>query len=339
MIPESDNSSFCGDSLPVSDPRDLRATVILLCYNQESKIRAAMESVLRQRCPYRFEILVADDDSSDRTRVICEEYAARYPGIVRLLPPHPNKGIVDNYFDAVLNARGEYVADCAGDDRWEDPDRLRRSIEALDADASLSVVFTDTVLVRENVDGSETALRIMGDEVLPERVAGKDILLRVLNHTTALPYVLSSALFRRSPVVDALSATPDILRCHAAGVEDVPLIAFLATKGDALHLPVVGYRYYIGGESASNNLSAQKDYRFVAGITSMVRRLGKHYGLKPSQQHDHFREKFNYMAAQVRRSGDRTLMTDFNARLREWPFSLPLRGRIHLLLSRLGYRR
>lgn len=88
------------------------ATVILLCYKQESTIRRAIESVLRQRCRYSYEILVADDASPDATRRICEEYATRYPETVRMLPPAPNKGLVDNYFDAVLASRGKYVADC-----------------------------------------------------------------------------------------------------------------------------------------------------------------------------------------------------------------------------------
>ncbi len=310
------------------------ATVILLCYKQESTIRRAIESVLRQRCRYSYEILVADDASPDATRRICEEYATRYPETVRMLPPAPNKGLVDNYFDAVLASRGKYVADCAGDDEWVDPSRLERCIEILEADKELSVAFTST----ETVCGD----RITGGHDSPQeapgsRISGAVLLHRVLDHTNSIPYVLSAALYRRVPVVEALSVTPGILRCHDGGVEDIPLIAFLGSIGDAMKVDMTGYRYYIEGESISNNLSAEKDYWFTARVSSMTCRLGRHYGLPLSAQRHHYREKFNYMAAKARQSGSKALITDMLRRRREWGMPLPPKAVIHTLLALAGW--
>ncbi|MDE5840530.1 MAG: glycosyltransferase, partial [Muribaculaceae bacterium] len=167
------------------------ATVILLAFRQKDTVARAMESLLRQECPYRYEILVADDGSADGTRETCARYAAIYPDIVRMMPEAPNKGLVDNYFDAVEAASGKYIADCAGDDEWLDPMRLRRQIEALEADASLSAVCCD-VEVFNNRDGrSEVKVgSIFQGSEAPELADGPTVLKGALDSVSGLPFIL-----------------------------------------------------------------------------------------------------------------------------------------------------
>ena len=93
-------------------------SVIVICYNQEKSIAAALDSVLRQDESVPFEIVIGDDASIDHTREICQGYAYKYPDKVRLLPQEPNLGLVKNYFRCLKACRGEYISDCAGDDEW-----------------------------------------------------------------------------------------------------------------------------------------------------------------------------------------------------------------------------
>lgn len=314
------------------------ATVILLSYQQKDTVSRAIESLLRQKCRYRFEILVADDGSSDGTREICSDYAGRYPDLIRMLPPAGNKGLVDNYFDAVEAASGLYVADCAGDDEWLDPCRLERQIEALDADPSISAVCSGVEVYDAASGRSEinNGCFFRNQELVePQRISGREVLRAALDSVAGLPFVLSGALYRRLPAVRILADNPAILRCHDGGVEDIPLICVLAEAGDILFLPIVGYRYYIDGESLSNNLSYEKQYRFCAAVSTMVRRLGKHYGLEPRDQMDFFKAKFLYMASLARLSGNKGLLADFEKRRSDWPLPLPFKARLHLLLLRL----
>lgn len=316
-------------------------TVILLCYNQELTVGRAIESVLRQRCDFGFEVLVADDASTDNTRSIAEEYVRKFPDRVRLMPRHANKGIVDNYFDAVMAARGKYIGDCAGDDEWLGESRLSMQAATLKEHPDVAAVCTEVECVNADrgrcsiMRGSLFASAPEGEMI---KVAGREVTKEVLNHTDALPYVLSGALYRRDPVMKLLEEDPEILRCHDGGVEDVPLIAALGEAGDLMYLPIRGYRYYIDGESASNNLSFRKEYLFTARVASMVRRLGKHYRLEVEDQLRYFNTKFPYMAAQVRHAGDRELLKDIEKRLKEWGLKMPLRGRIHLIAARIGGR-
>ncbi|MDE6649425.1 MAG: glycosyltransferase [Muribaculaceae bacterium] len=315
------------------------ATVILLTYRQKDTVARAMESLLRQECPYRYEILVADDGSPDATREICAQYAAIYPDIIRMMPESPNKGLVDNYFDAVEAAEGRYVADCAGDDEWLDPMRLQRQIDALEADASLSAVCCD-VEVLNTADGSSevTAGKVYEGSGTPEFADGATVLKGALDSESGLPFILSSALFRREPLMALLRTHPEVVRCHDGGVEDIPVISALGASGGVLRLPFVGYRYYIDGESLSNSRSDERQYRFTARVSDMVRRLGDFYGMEPKDQITFFNAKFSYMAGLARRANDPALAADLKRRLPLWRLPLPLKARLNLLLLKLKSR-
>lgn len=318
----------------------VKATVIILTYNQEGSIRRAIESVLRQRCDFKYEILIADDGSHDLTRQICQEYAELYPELIRIMPKAPNKGIVDNYFDALCEAKGDYIGDCAGDDEWLCDTRLHQQVEVLEMDTSLSAVCSDVEEVKkENNKEFRSILHgtlfANASAAEPSRIEGAVVLRELLTYTKRLPFILSSSLYRKSGVLKLLSTNPEVVRYREGGIEDIPIIAALGATGDILHIPMIGYRYYIDGESASNNLTHDKEYEFHARVTSLMRKLGDYYGLTPRDQYGYFREKFIYLATQIRHSGNPALIDDLRRRLKEWDLRLPLRGEIHLLLFKI----
>lgn len=315
---------------------DLKATVIIITYNQEDTISRALESVLHQKCQYPYEILIADDCSADGTRRICEEYARRYPDKIRLMPEMPNRGLVGNYFDAVDAARGEYISDCAGDDEWLYSYRLSNSIEALDADKSLSAVFTDVELV--DIESGKAWLASEDDDrnmYMKPRVKGADVLLGVLGAHKGLPYTLSAALYRKSSLDKVYKTHPEMVRCPESGIEDVPVIAALASVGDAAYLPITGYRYYITQGSVSNNVKDfVKTYWFYARVLSVVRKLGEFYGIPKEKLKNFFNDKISYIAAQARHGRRPDLAEDLEERRKEWGFRLPPVARVQLAILR-----
>lgn len=317
----------------------MKASVIILTYNQESTIGRAIESVLRQRCRHEFEIVVADDCSPDATRQVAEEYARRYPDKVRLMPKMPNRGLVGNYFDAFENCRGEYISDCAGDDEWLDDSRLERQIDALDADRSLSVVFCDVEECEIFPDGGRrVALHSSMSRrriYMQDHLKGEWLLPRVLNHTKELPYTLSAALYRRYSLMKVYEEQREIVRDPEGGIEDVPVIAALASIGDAAYLPIVGYRYYISGESVSNNLSYDKEFWFTLRTTLLTSRLASHYGVSLNDVKDHVRLKINHIASQARHAGRKDYAVLVRDCARRWGVGLPLKARLNLLLLQL----
>lgn len=119
-----------------------KVSVIVCTYNQEHSIGRALDSILSQEVSFPYEIILADDCSSDRTPEICKIYQSRHPKIIRLFLNQRNKGIVDNYFDCIEECKGEYIADLAGDDEWIANDKLQKQADILDSDPSIVLCHT-----------------------------------------------------------------------------------------------------------------------------------------------------------------------------------------------------
>ena len=58
---------------------DILLSVIIIFYNQEKYVRQTLESVLSQKTDFKFEILMGDDNSTDKTTDILKEYSEKYP--------------------------------------------------------------------------------------------------------------------------------------------------------------------------------------------------------------------------------------------------------------------
>lgn len=101
----------------------VRASVVLLTYNQEAFVKEALQSLLDQDID-DLEIVVSDDASKDGTWRMLTDMAAHYKGPKRLLLNQnaTNIGLTANYEAAFALTSGEVVFSAAGDD-VSTPDR------------------------------------------------------------------------------------------------------------------------------------------------------------------------------------------------------------------------
>jgi glycosyltransferase involved in cell wall biosynthesis len=106
-------------------------SVVIPVYNEERHIAACLDSVLAQDYPAdRYEVVVADGGSDDRTREIVQEITTRHPN-VRLID-NPGRLQAAGLNRAILASRGSVIARQDGHAEWA-PNHLRRSVELLDA--------------------------------------------------------------------------------------------------------------------------------------------------------------------------------------------------------------
>jgi len=114
------------------EPRSERypfVSVVIPVYNEERHIEACLASVLDQDFPDdRYEVIVADGGSTDRTRVIVEAVAAQHAK-VRLID-NPGRTQAAGLNQAILASNGEFIARQDGHAEWT-RQHLRRSIELL----------------------------------------------------------------------------------------------------------------------------------------------------------------------------------------------------------------
>jgi glycosyltransferase involved in cell wall biosynthesis len=75
-----------------------------------------------QKTTFPYEIIIADDCSTDGTSAICAEYAAKYPDKIRHIRGEYNVGGVENERRAIEAAQGEYVARSLEDYLHRHPD-------------------------------------------------------------------------------------------------------------------------------------------------------------------------------------------------------------------------
>ena len=93
-------------------------SVVTITYNHAPYIAKCIEGVLMQQVNFPMEFIIAEDCSTDGTRTICEEYAAKYPDLIRLITSEHNVGYNPNELRAMKAVRGKYIAYCEGDDYW-----------------------------------------------------------------------------------------------------------------------------------------------------------------------------------------------------------------------------
>ncbi|SRR6266568_8537904 len=113
--------------------RSLKVSVGMITYNHAEFIARALDSVLMQRVPFDYEIVIGDDCSTDRTQDIIQDYQRRWPDRIRPFFYDKNIGMSRNFKRSLESCRGEYVAILEGDDYWTDPDKLQIQAEYLDA--------------------------------------------------------------------------------------------------------------------------------------------------------------------------------------------------------------
>jgi glycosyltransferase involved in cell wall biosynthesis len=110
-----------------------KVSAFVLTHDHVDWIGAAIESAVEQRPPFEFEVLVADDFSTDGTRELVREYEERHPDRVRTFLPDRNLGVEGIWLAAARQCRGEYIALLDGDDYWTNPEKLSRQAALLDA--------------------------------------------------------------------------------------------------------------------------------------------------------------------------------------------------------------
>ncbi len=128
-----------GEPTPGSSGSPPRVTFGLPVRNGEDSISRCLDSILAQDFA-DFEIVICDNCSTDRTREILDDYAAR-DDRVRVSLNEENVGLVENFNRVFRLARGEYFRWVGADD-WVEPGYTTACVEALEHDPEAIVATT-----------------------------------------------------------------------------------------------------------------------------------------------------------------------------------------------------
>lgn len=132
---------------------DISVSVCCITYKHEAFIAETIESIVKQKTDFKFKLIIGEDKSPDNTRKICEEYAAKYPDLIELLPSDRNYGMMGNFIRTLQACKSKYTAVCEGDDYWIDEYKLQKQVDFLEQHPDFSLCFSDIGTI--NADGSE----------------------------------------------------------------------------------------------------------------------------------------------------------------------------------------
>ncbi len=125
----------------------MKISVIIISYNQKDYLVEAIESVLNQTLqPY--EIIIADDCSSDGSQSLIKEYVKQYPNLIRAFYHKQNRGIPENRNSALERVEGHLITFLDGDDRFL-PRKLELELETFKKHPEASIIFSNIYYVDE----------------------------------------------------------------------------------------------------------------------------------------------------------------------------------------------
>ncbi|TAD87021.1 MAG: glycosyltransferase, partial [Bacteroidetes bacterium] len=114
-------------------------SVLVLTYQHAPFIAQCLDGILAQKTSFDVEIILGEDDSTDGTRAICQDYAQQYPHQIRLFLRHEKDKTYlrgrklgrENLFQSMAAARGTFLAFCEGDDYWTDENKLENQVQLM----------------------------------------------------------------------------------------------------------------------------------------------------------------------------------------------------------------
>lgn len=130
--------------------RPVKVSAMIVAYNHERFIGAAIEGFLLQKTDFPCELVVVDDCSTDGTREVIQRYWEKWPDRIRVLLNRHNLGARASIVRAYRACRGQYVAPTDGDDYWVCPDKLQRQADFLDSHPACALCFHSVTAVWED---------------------------------------------------------------------------------------------------------------------------------------------------------------------------------------------
>ncbi len=243
-------------------------SVTMVAYNVSPLIRQAIESVLRQKTNFPFELVIGEDCSTDGTREIILEYRDRYPNTIRVVSSDKNVGLVKNYIRTMKACRGKYIAFCDGDDFWQNTEKLQKQISHLEAHSTCGLVYSDYDV---HFTGSGRTINnfikhrkwdMPQDWTVSEFIAcGGDSSLGILTCNTVI----------RSELYKLISESDPFLHqsCHFLLV-DTQIWAEIASISSVHFIPESMATYNITSESATRSGDPKKRLRFAMSNAELM---------------------------------------------------------------------
>jgi len=115
---------------------EILVSISCVTYNHEEYIEKCLASLVMQETTFKYEILVHDDCSTDKTQEVVRKFEKKHPELIKPIYQTENqwsKGLSVTFTYQYPRAKGKYIAICEGDDYWIDPLKLQKQVDFMES--------------------------------------------------------------------------------------------------------------------------------------------------------------------------------------------------------------
>ena len=240
-------------------------SVHLITYNNEKYIEATIESILKQKVNFNYEIIVGDDCSTDGTLTIIENYKNKYPKLFKVFKNESQLGILKNFKQTLDKCSGNFVFPLAGDDLLKHENTLQKMVDVISKDASLG--FVDCGFDKYYENSNKTIQFANKKSIEFNKLDYKKAILLgeispigiCFNRTLLLKYVDFKTYINKNITID-----------------DYPILVELVmnTNFERINKPLVVYRIY------DDSFSHEKDFEKQYFLANQMKNLFDYFSEK-----------------------------------------------------------
>lgn len=232
-------------------------SVAVLVYNHEKYIRKALDSILMQEVDFDYEIVIAEDCSTDNSREIIFEYYNNYPHIFKLILQEKNVGMRLNSDDLRHNCSGKYRATLEGDDYWIVSDKLKKQVDFLEKNEDYIAIGGDFICI----DEKEMRCKFPWGNIIYTYCQDEEYTLEHVNKWL-LPAHASAMLFRNV----FKTSSPEMLQRFEETMllGDRRTTLFLVLQGKIKHVKEVMFvrRVLINSENSMTGVTKRTNWHY-----------------------------------------------------------------------------
>lgn len=246
---------------------EIVVSVVCNTYNHEPFIADAIESFLMQKTSFKYEVLINDDASTDKTAELIKRYEEKYPKIIKPIYQTENqlsKGIIIGRINADRSV-GKYIALCEGDDFWIDPNKLQKQTDFMENNPEYTLCVHAATRIH-----ALTNVRLK--DVRPSRFS-KDFGTEEVIFGGGGIFPTNSMFYRRKES----ELKPDFYNNSPVG--DYPLAIFLSLIGKVYYIDefMSTYRYGVPGSWTEREFSTiEKKIEHFKIMENMLRELNEY---------------------------------------------------------------
>lgn len=140
-------------------------SIIVITFNHEKYIAKTIESIMIQETDFLFELVIANDASTDSTNAIIENCIKKHSkgNLIRYIHREKNVGMIANFISALNQCTGKYIAMCEGDDFWTDTYKLQKQVGFLEANDDFTICFHKILILTDGHLQEDYITRVPGE--------------------------------------------------------------------------------------------------------------------------------------------------------------------------------